>query len=65
MVQRTIIAVTCQAYRKNSDGSWTSVQVSDINRPDGIIRIPPDMTFKKGTTLCGVDVVALLDQNCT
>ena len=63
-MQQTI-TIDCKAFYKNSDGSWTSVQVADINTPTGAIRISPGMIFRKGRTLCGVDVATLLDQNCT
>ena len=62
-MQQTI-TVTCQAFRKNSDGSWTSVQVTDIYAPIGAIRIGPGMMFRRGGTFYGIDVVALLDQYC-
>lgn len=58
-------AITCQAFRKNSDGSWTCVQTTAVSAPIGAILIGPDMTFRKGKTLCGIDIAILLDQNCT
>ena len=64
IMQQTIM-VTCQAFSKKSDGSWTSVQTTDVYTPTGAIRIGPGMTFRKGRTLCGIDVATLLDQNCT
>jgi len=56
--------VTCQAFAKNNDGSWTSILSTDVNTPTGTIRIPPGMTFIKGKTLLGEDVVELLEKNC-
>jgi hypothetical protein len=35
-----------------------------VNASLGAIRIPGGMEFKKGTTLCGVDIAGLLDQEC-
>lgn len=58
------VSVICEAFRKNPDGSWTSLQTTIIRAPIGEIRISPGMTFRKGAKLVGVDVVAMLDQNC-
>ena len=56
--------LTPEAFRKNSDGSWTSVRNSDIpTPPDGLTRVGADMTFEKGRTYWGIDIVSLLDQN--
>jgi hypothetical protein len=63
MKQQQTIAITNEAYKKNKDGSWVSVQVNDINTPYGIIRIPPGMTFIKGRKFSGIDFAELLDSN--
>ena len=56
--------LTREAFRKNSNGSWTSVRNSDIpTPPDGLMRIGPDITFEKGKTFNGIDIVSLLEQN--
>ena len=57
--------ITCQNFSKNPDGSWNSIVSGDIVEPDGTIRFPPGMTFRKGITFYGIDVVAMLDQQCT
>jgi hypothetical protein len=62
-VQREI-AVPCQAFRKNEDGSWTSLQVTSLGVPMGEVRIQPGTTFKKGSKPWGVDIVEMLEQNC-
>ena len=55
----------CIAFEHNSDGSWTSVKTVTITRPNGEeIRIWRGMTFSSGGDFMGVDVAALLDQNC-
>ena len=56
------VIVLSEAFSKNSDGSWTSIQVTDVQIPIGTIRIPPGMTFKKGGTLDGVDLVEVLER---
>lgn len=56
--------VDCSAFRRNNDGSWESVQNTDINAPIGSLRVQPGTVFKKGGKLCGVDIVSLLEQNC-
>jgi hypothetical protein len=59
------IKITCEAYRKNSDGSWASTRVSDIQTTDKSIRVNPGITFKKERTMWGIDVVKLLEETCS
>lgn len=63
MVQQ-LIKVNCQQWRKNDDGSWTTTQVTDVNAPVGTIRLSSEFSIKKGKMLYGVDVIAVLEQNC-
>ena len=58
------IKVNCQTFRRNPDGTWGSILTADINTATGSIRLPPGMTFKKGRTFSGVDVVTVLEQTC-
>ena len=55
-------AVALEDFRKHEDGSWTSIRNSDVTTPDGAIRIPRGMDFRRGTSLCGVDIALLLDE---
>jgi hypothetical protein len=56
----------CQAFRKNSNGSWTSVQSVTISNPNGgQIQIGAGVTFTRGVMFMGVDLAAWLDANCT
>lgn len=57
--------VNCQHFFKDTDGFWKSTQNTDIASPAGFIRVAPGMIFKKGRTLAGVDVVALLEDYCS
>lgn len=63
MKQQQTIAIIFEAYKRNKDGSWVSVQVNDINTPYGVIRIPPSMTFIKGRKFSGIDIAELLESN--
>jgi hypothetical protein len=56
------VILSTEAFTKNSDGSWTSIHVTDIQIPIGAIRIPPGMTFRAGKTLDGVDLVEVLER---
>ena len=53
------------AFRKNPDGSWTSIRNSDVPTitPEGTARVCPGMTFHKGRTYWGIDVVGQLEQS--
>jgi hypothetical protein len=55
---------TCEAFQKNPDGSWTSIQAVTINGPQGEVQIMPIMTFFPGEPYNGVDVATWLDQQC-
>jgi hypothetical protein len=57
--------VECKAFRKNPDGSWESVLITDIQAPIGTIRIQPGTVFRKGGKLSGVDIFSMLEQNCS
>ncbi len=50
------------AFRKQADGSWTAIRNAEVGAGDGFLIIPAGMDFRKGTTLCGVDVAKLLDE---
>ncbi len=54
----------CQSFRKNADGSWTSIGSVTINGPNGSIQIGPGMTFQRGVLFMGLDLAAWLDENC-
>lgn len=58
-----IAKVNLKEFEKKPDGSWVSVQNSDITMKSGkIIRIPPGATFRKGTKFVGVDMADQLDK---
>lgn len=57
--------VNCRHFRKEPDGSWRSVHITDIKDATRTIRIPPGTVFKKGRTLAGTDVVSLLERFCS
>ena len=59
------LSIRCEPFKKNPDGSWSSVQPADIRTARGDIRIPPGMVFLKNRPLWGVDVAAYLDEFCT
>lgn len=54
----------CNAFRKNSDGSWSSIASVTINGPNGQIQINAGMTFTHAVQFMGVNLAAWLDQNC-
>ncbi|UCD08301.1 MAG: hypothetical protein JSU79_08055 [Dehalococcoidales bacterium] len=58
------VSIRCEPFKKNPDGTWSSVQPADIRIPGGDIRIPPGMIFVKNKPVWGVDVAAYLDEHC-
>lgn len=55
----------CDAFRRNPDGSWTSIKAVTIKGPAGEIQIGPGMTFTKGVQFMGVNLAEWLDEHCT
>jgi hypothetical protein len=58
------VSIRCEPFKKNPDGTWSSVQPADIRTAGGDIRIPPGMIFIKDKPVFGVDVAAYLDEFC-
>jgi hypothetical protein len=52
---------TSKLFRKNSDGSWTSIIAIRLTGPLVQVRIEPGMTFVPGELFIGVDVAMTLD----
>lgn len=57
--------IDIKVFKKNPDGSWTTLQNTDITVPYGVIRLARDMTFEKGKTVVGLDIAALLDETAS
>jgi hypothetical protein len=53
-------SVECAAFRKNPDGSWTSVRDTKV----GAVQMSSGGTFFPGVKLDGVDVGASLNAKC-
>jgi len=54
----------CTSFKKNQDGSWTSIKAVEIQGPSGSIKIGPGMTFNRGVSFMGLDLAKLLDEAC-
>ena len=78
MTQKVVIVaepeISCDAFRKNADGSWTSIRASSItfgshSLPLRDIKLVPGMTFRRGVPSVFVseplDIAQLLDERCT
>lgn len=57
--------IPCHAFKKNPDGTWSTVETVTISTPNGQVTLAPGQTFRKGVLFMNVDLVALLEQNCT
>ncbi len=55
------VTVTPDAFRKQADGSWVCIRNTDVYTPIGAIRINVGLELRKGRTLCGYDIAALLE----
>jgi lipid-binding SYLF domain-containing protein len=56
-----VAKVECGAFRKNADGSWTSVKASKA----GSVSISAGVTLSAGVTVDGVDIGESLDATCS
>ena len=55
------VLIKRELFKKNADGTWTSLKNADIQNAFGIYRVNAGMTFKKNVTNWGIDVAALLE----
>lgn len=55
----------CSAFKKNPDGSWTSVGSATFEFQDSKIVINPGMTVRRGVSFSGIDLAQWLDENCS
>jgi len=51
------------AFRRNANGSWTSLRSTTISGPNGYVTIPAGMTFSRGVQFMGLELATLLDQS--
>lgn len=57
----------CDAFKRNPDGSWTTVRHTRVINPTGYeLMLTSKMTFRKGKGLAtmGFDLVEFLEQHC-
>lgn len=53
----------CSCFKKNPDGTWSSIKPTMIFGYGGITPITPGLVFTKGVVWMGVDMAAWLDEN--
>jgi hypothetical protein len=55
----------CEAFRRNSDGSWTCTRQSMLSLGGGqTVTIEVDQTVRPGELLGNYDLAAYLEQTC-
>ncbi|GEO17369.1 hypothetical protein [Microvirga aerophila] len=55
----------CEAFRRNSDGSWTCTKQCVLTVSGGqTVTIAVDQTVRPGELLSGFDLAAYLEQTC-
>ena len=55
----------CDAFEKDSDGNWRSIDAAPIEMENRMIVIGKGMTFTKGVLFMMVDVAEWLDEKCS
>jgi hypothetical protein len=56
--------LSCGAFRRNLLGSWSALRLVTIKGPEGPISLRRGRTFRPGQYYRGVNLAALLEQNC-
>jgi hypothetical protein len=56
----------CDAFVKNPDGSWTPTRDVNIALPSDrdVVTVGPAVSFLPGKAIRGLDLAALLEQQC-
>ena len=54
----------CDAFRRNLFGSWSTLRLATIQGPKGPIALRRGRTFRPGEHYKGLDLAALLEQQC-
>jgi hypothetical protein len=54
----------CNAFRRNLFGSWSALRLATIQGPKGPIALRRGRTFRPGEHYRGLDLAALLEQQC-
>lgn len=58
-MQKSIV----DSFKKNPDGSWTSIKPVSVLDPDGfVVNVSEGITFSRGTLLIGMDWSKWLDK---
>ena len=58
------IRLPCDAFRKNQDGSWTTVKPISIKTGQAQAQLSAGQTFNKGAWFAGINLAMLLDEQC-
>ena len=51
-----------KAFQRNADGSWTCVQPTTLEGPNGRIQVPEGTRFRRGSLFMGVELAKWLDE---
>lgn len=54
----------CDAFKKNPDGSWSTIKPITIKSDMGEVKLSAGQTFRQGVLFMNLDLVALLNQHC-
>jgi len=54
----------CQSFRKNPDGTWTSVHQTLVHTPLVSVLVNAGTIFRPGEFFMGVDMVTRLEREC-
>ena len=63
-VAQETIAIPCDAFKKNADGSWNPTRELTFTSPKGPMTMRPGVSFRPGVPFSGVDMATVLDQLC-
>lgn len=56
--------IPCDAFVKNSDGSWTAMRDASIDGTGGKLTVRQGSALQPGATIRGLDLTTMLDRDC-
>lgn len=56
--------LNCAQFNHNPNGSWSPTVPVTISGPNGSVQIGPGASFNPGAVMAGLDLAALLNEQC-
>jgi hypothetical protein len=57
-------SIDCSAFRRNADETWSATRNERLRGSDGTVEVEAGLSFHRGVPFNGVDLTAILDEQC-